>query len=71
MKRLLLGLALGSMAWAEPVDEALAAILEEARGSRLVLVSVQPEPASKGSTALPEEDQIQPEEEDPGTAVPS
>jgi len=50
------------------VDEALQSILREAKDRQLVLVVAEP---PRGTVSIPEADQVSPEEDDPGAAIPS
>lgn len=61
---------LSGCAWAQApsAQQAVQSLLQEARERRLILVVAQPAP--KGTTPIPVEDQV-PEEEDPGAAIPS
>lgn len=71
-----LALTLTTVCLARPgsVDHTLQRILQEANNREWVLMVAEPPPAatpSKGTTSIPEADQISGEEEDPGAAVPS
>ncbi|MBS2037457.1 hypothetical protein JST97_20885 [bacterium] len=71
-----LALALTAVCSAQPasVDHTLQRILQEANNRELVLIVAEPLPAAtppKGTTSIPEADQITEEEDDPGAAVPS
>jgi len=71
MPLVLLWAVMGAVASAQPpsAQQAVQALLQEARERRLVVVVEQPTP--KGTTPIPQEDQLPEEEEDPGAAVPS
>lgn len=56
------------LAQSPSLENALQGILREAKDRQLVLVVADP---PRGTTSIPEADQVSPEEDDPGTAIPS